>query len=467
MSLCQRRTHTEVVNQIEEWQRDKPLQASNLGLTLAESKQLLGNIQQTLVEEQIKQYQQEQSRCSDCDKKLNSKGSHSLTYRTLFGTLKLDSPRLFNCNCKEREQKSFSPLATLLSKRTSPERLYLESKFASLMSYGLTVKLLEEILPIEGKINAASVRNNLHAIAQKVESELGEEEFMFANGCEMEWSKLPRPDLPITVGIDGGYIHSCSPEKNPKEWFEVIVGKSITDAGEKKCFGGITSYDQKPKRRLFEVLKSQGMQMNQQVTFLSDGGDNVRELQLYLNPQAEHLLDWFHITMRITVMKQMAKDPEIKPKWREKLLKRIESIKWYLWHGNVFEALQEIGSLEDLCYGDYEDIDEDAEFDPDLEISPLKLLKKVEEFQSYIEKNANFIPNYGERYRCGERIASSFVESTVNQVVSKRFVKKQQMRWSKKGAHLLLQVRNLVINQELRQRIDSWHGNLTPVPEAS
>ena len=54
----------------------------------------------------------------------------------------------------------------------------------------------------------------------------------------------------------------------------------------------------------------------------------------------------------------------------------------------------------------------------------------------YIEKNANFIPHYGERYLCGERIASSFVESTVNQVVCKRFVKKQPMRWSKKGAHL-------------------------------
>ena len=71
----------------------------------------------------------------------------------------------------------------------------------------------------------------------------------------------------------------------------------------------------------------------------------------------------------------MAKDPEIKPKWREKLLKRLESIKWYIWHGNVFEALQEIESLEDLCYGDYEEIDEDTDFDLELEISPLKLLK--------------------------------------------------------------------------------------------
>jgi hypothetical protein len=54
-------------------------------------------------------------------------------------------------------------------------------------------------------------------------------------------------------------------------------------------------YDAKPKRRLFEVLKSQGHQMNQQITFLSDGGDTVRDLQLYLNPQAEHILDWFHV----------------------------------------------------------------------------------------------------------------------------------------------------------------------------
>jgi transposase-like protein len=48
---------------------------------------------------------------------------------------------------------------------------------------------------------------------------------------------------------------------------------------------------------------------------------------------------------------------------------------------------------------------------------------------------------YGERYRNGETISSAFVESTVNQVVSKRMVKKQQMRWAPKSAHLLLQVR--------------------------
>jgi hypothetical protein len=48
------------------------------------------------------------------------------------------------------------------------------------------------------------------------------------------------------------------------------------DDESSKCFGFVNRYDTKPKRRLFEMLKSQGMQMNQAVTFLSDGGDTVR-----------------------------------------------------------------------------------------------------------------------------------------------------------------------------------------------
>ena len=72
-----------------------------------------------------------------------------------------------------------------------------------------------------------------------------------------------------------------------------------------------------------------------------------------------------------------------------------------------------------------------------------KLLKAVEEFGTYIERNGGFIPNYGERYRNGERISTGFVESAINQGVSKRMSKKQQMQWTQRGAHLLLQVRRL------------------------
>jgi hypothetical protein len=70
-----------------------------------------------------------------------------------------------------------------------------------------------------------------------------------------------------------------------------------------------------------------------------------------------------------------------------------------------------------------------------------KLLKAVKEFRSYIAANQAFIPNYGDHYRHGETISTAFVESTVNYVVSKCFVKNRQMRWTKHGAHLLLQTR--------------------------
>ena len=40
------------------------------------------------------------------------------------------------------------------------------------------------------------------------------------------------------------------------------------------------------------------------MVFLSDCGDSVRNLQAYLHPDSEHWLDWFHITMRISVLQQ-------------------------------------------------------------------------------------------------------------------------------------------------------------------
>lgn len=54
-------------------------------------------------------------------------------------------------------------------------------------------------------------------------------------------------------------------------------------------------------------MKSQGLQGNQQVVFMSDGGEDVRRVQTYLHPHSEHWIDWFHITMRITVLQQQTK----------------------------------------------------------------------------------------------------------------------------------------------------------------
>ena len=72
-------------------------------------------------------------------------------------------------------------------------------------------------------------------------------------------------------------------------------------------------------------------------------------------------------------------------------------------------------------------MDEDLEETEKIKyINKKKFVKHLEELNTYIENNSHLIPNYGEKYRYGETISSSFVESTVNEVVTKRMVKKQQ-----------------------------------------
>jgi hypothetical protein len=172
----------------------------------------------------------------------------------------------------------------------------------------------------------------------------------------------------------------------------------------------------------------------------------MKNIQILIKKGVESVLDWFHITMRITVMCQMARG--LGPpgsKLRESALKELERIKWYLWHGNTFMAIETVSWLSD-------DI-----FVEDLTEKHRKLIRKLEEFETYIRNNAALIPNYGERYRYGETISTAFAESTINQVVSKRMVKKQQMRWSQQGAHFLLQVRTRVLNDELREMFHQWY----------
>lgn len=110
----------------------------SLGLRLDEGKQLLAAIQETMVTQQAAAYVAQQQECPHCGRHRANKGKHELVYRTLFGKLRVLSPRLYTCPCQPQGHKSFSPLAARLPERTAPEFRYLQSKWASLMSYGLS-----------------------------------------------------------------------------------------------------------------------------------------------------------------------------------------------------------------------------------------------------------------------------------------------------------------------------------------
>lgn len=305
------------VQEIARLERKEP-RLENIGLSLREAKQLLAAIQTTIVERQVTDYLETQRACPRCGQIRGLNGSHPVRFQTLFGNLELRSPRWNHCGCQPNPAKTFSPLSDLLPEHASPERLYLEAKRASLISFDLAAHLLKDALPVAETVNAASLRNHLDRVAERTEAALGEERGSFVEGGPREWGTLPPSPPPLTVGIDGAYVRHW---EDKKAHFEVIVGKSVSEEGPSRCFGFVPTYDSKPKRRLFELLKGQGMQMNQQVMFFSDGGSDVRGVQQYLNPEAEHYLDWFHLTMQLTVMGQYAKGLDATPEKRDEALK--------------------------------------------------------------------------------------------------------------------------------------------------
>jgi hypothetical protein len=351
-----------------------------LGLTLSEAKEILRELQRQVLERQIAAFLGSRVACPSCGRARGIKDHKSLTFRTLFGKLVLASPRLRHCPCAPQEQASFSPRLELLPERTAPELSYLESRWASLVSYGLTVRALRDFLPVDAALNATSVRRDSLRVARRLEADLGPEPVFPLAGCPGGCASLPPPPEPITVGLDGGYLRHW---EHKQTHFVAIVGECVPADGPAKRFGFVQSHDPKPRRHLAEVLRGQGLQHNQQLVFLSDGEDSLRQLQCYLRPHSQHVLDWFHLTMQLTTVGQSLKGlTRLDAERAAELQEALEHTKWNLWHGRVKRALEWLRRIEHRMW---QFASRYARFSA--------LARAVHGFQRYLWRNSHLIPN--------------------------------------------------------------------------
>ena len=124
------------------------------GISLKQSKQLLKKLQQTIILYQSESYTRANRACPCCNKQRRMKGYHNIQYKTLFGTVVIPSMRLRHCQCSSETAKTFSVLRTWLPDHTSPELQYLETKWASYMSFNKTSELMKDVLPISATHNS-------------------------------------------------------------------------------------------------------------------------------------------------------------------------------------------------------------------------------------------------------------------------------------------------------------------------
>ncbi|MFD1981805.1 hypothetical protein ACFSOZ_03715 [Mesorhizobium newzealandense] len=179
---------------------------------------------------------------------------------------------------------------------------------------------------------------------------------------------------------------------------------------------------------------------------ISDGAEILKRLPRAMPKPTAHIIDWFHIGHKDPAhaadrrSHRSQSDPfEVLPT----IDKDIKAVKWRLWHGRVDGAIRDLEQL----LARLKDSQRDGEF------SIARLFSLASQLLTYVHSNRGAIVNYGKRYRAGLRVASALAESAVNSLVSKRMVKKQQMRCSPPGAHMLMQVRTAEINGELRDRL--------------
>ena len=103
--MCSDDGREETVTDIVTLKKDAT-RIEHLGLTLAEAKQLPTTIQHRVLQHQVEAFLASHSTCADCGAALKVKGSQTRSFRTLFGTFKLASPRLFHCRCQRRKKGS-------------------------------------------------------------------------------------------------------------------------------------------------------------------------------------------------------------------------------------------------------------------------------------------------------------------------------------------------------------------------
>ena len=420
-----------------------------IGLSLAEAKAVNASVPRALIDAQAGDAVARGAVCPNCKVGLRHNGSHNTLYRTPFGRIELTSPPFYACRCQGTQRTSRSPLSAWLGSHISPELEYLEGQFAALLPYGVSAHILNTVLPLENVTSITSWHRRIGRIGERLDREAHD---ALAVKPQLNEFGLPKRHPLQAVGIDGAYVKATDAPSRQEGWFEVIVGKSLPRQKTGNVFAFVHRLEQKPTERMAHFLAEQGVDPTQPTTFLSDGGETVRIAQGNFRTFGEPILDWFHVAMRMTVLTQTLKgvkfdETEVLGR-KDNVLRELRRAKAFLWHGSVHTALEVLDDLSWLV---------DAETK-----ASKSFFQRLEEFTEYIPTNTVAIPNYADRCRHGEPIATGFTESAVNQVVPKRMVKKQQMRWTQRGAHTLLQVRTRVLNGQLRQDFERWHPQRKP-----
>ena len=196
----------------------------------------------------------------------------------------------------------------------------------------------------------------------------------------------------------------CSSRAEAGRNFEIVVarcGRGGRGSRPGRYFTTADTSKRELQSRTLQALQTEGYAGRGEVTVLSDGAEIMKRLPKALPQPTAHIIDWFHIAMKIQPLQQIA-DHVVR--WRgvgnremAHVDADVRSLKWKLWHGQTDRALQQLETMTS----------EFAKLREGGNLSAARLLHLAHPLLTYVRLNKGAIIDYGARYRSGRRVATT------------------------------------------------------------
>lgn len=315
--------------------------------------------------------------------------------------------------------------------RSTPELDRLRAYLSALMSYRSAAAVLKALLPVDGGGRPETLRNHT-----------------LRTGAALRRSPLPMApaaSAELSVSVDSTFIRSCEPGERH---LEVQVGNVETLDGTRHVFAAVTKSDAEAAKVIEHCLAGAGRTVGTRLTAFTDGCAGLRSLLRSVDIAAPPILDWFHIAMNLQHLRQAAQGlptcDQAQRTAKAVIIEAVERLRWRLWHGKVKNARDAIGRIRAVMRA-YRG----ARVRRGKGSVPRQFWAALLGFDGYLRGQSAWLVNYAARHRAGLRVGTSITEGAANHIVNRRMNKSQQMRWSRRGADLLVQVRCAVCNGQI------------------
>ncbi|MGA8172899.1 MAG: ISKra4 family transposase, partial [Methylocystis sp.] len=394
------------------------LSKGEIGLSIADGKTIMACLQQFVVKQQCEAYVLTSRYCTDCQTFRRIKDYGKRKIRTVYGRVEVSNPRIMNCRrCLPYFSDASAVLRGICPDQATPELMELSARMGSLMPYRKAADVLAEFLPIPSTESFMTLRHRTMTLGERLDEKARERAwFEPPSASEHKQAELDLPNDPereFVVSIDTAHVRGSGSEK--ARTFEIAVarcGRGRRGSPPGHYFATVDTSKRELRSRTLQALQREGYVGRGEITVLSDGAEIMKRLPKALPKPTTHIIDWFHIAMKIQPLQQVA-DHIVRTNADRNgrailIADDIRSVKWKLWHGQKDRAIDRLEKIVAALAIQSSHADASAK----------RLLDLAQLLLTYVRPNRSAIVDYGARYQSGRRIASSLAESAVDSLVA-------------------------------------------------